>query len=222
MTNADDIRRPPFFSVIITTYNRAEFLIRAVKSLIRQTESDWEAIIVDDGSTDNTAQALQPFLDANPALRYVFQKNLGCVGAKNTGIKLAKGRYLTFLDSDDEYAPIHLETRKAILTENPEIDFLRGGIEVIGNPYVPDRFDHTKMMLIADCAIGGTFFIERTLMEKLDGFRDIPYGHDSEMHDRAIALNAGIMRTNTKTYIYHRDTESSMTNDLARESGNDF
>jgi glycosyltransferase involved in cell wall biosynthesis len=92
----------PFFSVIITTYNRADLLVRALDSLICQTENDWEAIIIDDGSNDDTAERISPFLNSEKRIVYIRQQRRGASVAKNTGIFLSKGKYITFLDSDDE------------------------------------------------------------------------------------------------------------------------
>jgi glycosyltransferase involved in cell wall biosynthesis len=201
----------PFFSVIITTYNRKMLLKRALQSLIQQTEIDWEAIIIDDGSTDNTEFEIKPFLD-DSRLQFIYQKNTGYSLAKNSGIFLAKGKYITFLDSDDEYVLNHLETRKQILTRHPEIDFLYGGLSVIGNEYVPDRFDNRKLIHLDDCVIGGTFFIKKELALSLNGFRDIEMGSDADFFERVGATNSVIQKTSIPTYIYHRENPDSLTN----------
>lgn len=201
----------PFFSVIITSYNRAELLRRALNTLILQTESDWEAIIIDDGSTDRTPLQITSYLK-NKKIRFYRQENKGCVVSKNTGIALSRGKYITFLDSDDEYNPDHLATRKKMLTENPTIDFLHGGVKVIGNPYVPDRFETDKRVHLNHCVIGGTFFINHKLLADLKGFKNITLGHDAELFDRVIKSGAKIMKTDLPTYIYHRETEDSITN----------
>jgi glycosyltransferase involved in cell wall biosynthesis len=201
----------PFFSVIITTYNRKMLLKRALQSLIQQTETDWEAIIIDDGSTDNTESEIKPFLNDN-RLQFIYQKNTGYSLAKNSGIFLSKGKYITFLDSDDEYLLNHLETRKQILTRHPEIDFLYGGLSVIGNEYVPDRFDNHKLIHLDDCVIGGTFFIKKELALSLNGFRDIEMGSDADFFERVGATNSIIQKTSIRTYIYHRENPDSLTN----------
>ncbi|MGN6342888.1 MAG: glycosyltransferase family 2 protein [Ginsengibacter sp.] len=201
----------PFFSVIITTYNRKMLLRRALQSLIQQTETDWEAIIIDDGSTDNTEFEIKPFLNDN-RLQFIYQNNTGYSLAKNSGIFLAKGKYVTFLDSDDEYLLSHLETRKEILTQHPEIDFLYGGLSVIGNEYVPDRFDNRKLVHLNDCVIGGTFFIKKELAFSLNGFRDIAMGSDAEFFERVGATGSVIQKTSMPTYIYHRENPDSLTN----------
>ena len=201
----------PFFSVVITTYNRKLLLKRALQSLIQQTETDWEAIIIDDGSTDNTEFEIKPFL-YDSRLQFIYQKNTGYSLAKNSGIFLAKGKYITFLDSDDEYLLNHLETRKEILAQHPEINFLYGGLSVIGNEYVPDRFDNRKLIHLNDCVIGGTFFIKKKLAVSLNGFRDIAMGSDAEFFERAGATSCVIQKTSIPTYVYHRENPDSLTN----------
>ena len=114
----------PFFSVIITTYDRAHLITRALNSLISQTEKDWEAIIVDDESTDDTFSRILPFLEGYSKIFYIKQPHKGEPAAKNTGIRSATGRFITFLDSDDEFNPKHLEFRKTVLLQNPDVKFL--------------------------------------------------------------------------------------------------
>src|SRR5674536_242256 len=99
----------PFFSIIITTYNRAHILKKALDSLISQTIDDWEAIIVDDESTDDTYLQILPYLRLYPKIRYLKKDHSGEAMSKNAGVSLSGGQFISFLDSDDEYDPIHLE-----------------------------------------------------------------------------------------------------------------
>ncbi len=88
-------------SVIIPSYNYAAFLAEAVNSALRQSHSNIEVIIVDDGSTDNTAAIAQRLMQEDVRVRYVYQANQGLSAARNTGIKNTKGEFLVFLDADD-------------------------------------------------------------------------------------------------------------------------
>ncbi len=204
----------PFFSIILTTYNRASLLKRALDSLIAQDESDWEAIIVDDGSTDNTVMQISSYIENDRRIKYTFQKNAGYSLSKNTGIFLSRGKFITFLDSDDEYLPGHLESRKAFLMNNPDTQFLYGGIKVTGNQFVPDRNNYNKLISLNECVIGGTFFISRLLAVSLNGFNDIPMGSDAEFFERVNKTQAVMRETLTPTYLYHREDENSLTNIL--------
>jgi len=99
--------KSPIVSVIIPCYNHGHYLPCAVNSVLAQTFTDWEAIIVDDGSTDNTREVAAQFTD--PRIRYIYQENRGLAAARNTGIRAAQGKYLAFLDADDEWEPRFLE-----------------------------------------------------------------------------------------------------------------
>jgi glycosyltransferase involved in cell wall biosynthesis len=208
----------PFFSIIITTYNRAEILKRALNSLLSQTEKDWEAIIIDDESNDDTYSQVLPYLKRNPAIRYYRNTHSGEAMSKNKGINLSAGKYVSFLDSDDEYKPSHLHTRKTILLQEPAVRFLYGGVYIIGNQYVPDRFDYNKRIHLSECAIGGTFFIERNTLIQLKGFRKIVIGTDADLFERALKSGISMKETKLPTYIYHHENEDSITNMMIRQN----
>jgi len=106
-------------SVIIPTYNRANLLPRAIESVLNQTYQDFEVIVVDDASCDNTEEVVQGFND--PRIKYVKHKiNKGGSAARNTGIKTAEGKYIAFLDSDDEWLPEKLEKQVRKIERSPE------------------------------------------------------------------------------------------------------
>lgn len=97
----------PLFSIVIPTFNRAAFIVKAVDSVINQTFKDWEIVIVDDGSTDNTAEVVKPYV--NEQIRYIYQENAERSIARNHGIAESRGLYICFLDSDDWFLNDHLE-----------------------------------------------------------------------------------------------------------------
>lgn len=100
----------PKVSVIIPTYNRALYIDRAVRSVLAQTYTDFEVIVVDDGSTDDTPARVQALAQAAPRVRYLrHETNQGAQIARNTGIQVAKGQHIALLDSDDEWLPHKLE-----------------------------------------------------------------------------------------------------------------
>lgn len=203
--------RFPFFSVILTTFNRDNLLRRAIDSLLKQTEKDWEAIVVDDGSQDETFVHCLEICKKYPQFSYVYRSNKGTPHARQTGIAIAKGKYITFLDSDDEYKPEHLQLRKRILIENPFIDFLYGGYEVIGSKFVPDIHNPHRLISLDQCVVGGTFFIRRLIIEKLGGIPQIEYGDDTRLYDLVKRKNFIVKKVDFPTYIYHRDHNDSKT-----------
>ncbi len=108
----------PEVSVIIPSYNCAEYISCAIQSVLKQTYDDFELIIIDDGSTDNTKDVVDKYSKkvGNKKMRYFFQENKGLPGARNRGIKEAKGKYIALLDADDELPPDSLQ--KCIIAIN--------------------------------------------------------------------------------------------------------
>jgi glycosyltransferase involved in cell wall biosynthesis len=109
-------------SVIIPTYNRANLIEKAIKSVLKQTYQDFEIIIVDDGSTDNTEEIIRGFKDKRVKYIKKYKMNRGISVARNIGIKIARGKYIAFLDSDDEWFPEKLNKQIKILQDgSPEL-----------------------------------------------------------------------------------------------------
>jgi glycosyltransferase involved in cell wall biosynthesis len=105
-------------SVIIPTYNREAFVVKAVGSVLKQIFKDYELIVVDDGSTDATSSALQPF---EQRIKYVHQANSGVSAARNAGVRLATGEWMAFLDSDDEWSDRYLAEQMQAASQNPDV-----------------------------------------------------------------------------------------------------
>lgn len=110
-------------SVIITCYNHGQYLARAIESVLKQNYQNFEIIVVDDGSTDNTAQISENYTD----VKYVYQSNQGLSAARNTGIDHSSGVYISFLDADDWFLPGALSANLTYLMQNPELAFVSGG-----------------------------------------------------------------------------------------------
>lgn len=117
------------FSVIIPTYNREGIINRAIDSVLSQTQKDFELIVVDDGSIDNTECVVKKYRDSR--IVYLKQKNGGAPSARNNGIKHAKGRYVSFLDSDDVWYPTMLELQKKKYDSDPDISCVYSDLEII-------------------------------------------------------------------------------------------
>lgn len=108
-------------SVIVPTYNSGRFLPDAFESLRAQTYPDWECIVVDDGSTDDTAAVLRVAAANDGRVRYVSQANAGPSAARNRGIAESVGEYIQFLDADDVLSPTKLETQVGVMETDPSI-----------------------------------------------------------------------------------------------------
>lgn len=108
-------------SVIMPAYNRADTILRSIRSVQEQTVADWELIVIDDGSTDGTSDLVEGI---DPRLVLIRQPNGGFVSARNAGLSAATGDHIAFLDSDDEWLPQHLELCLAFLDSHPHAAFV--------------------------------------------------------------------------------------------------
>jgi len=129
----------PKVSVIMPVYNGASFLEKAINSLLAQSFQDWELVVVDDGSTDATPKILEGYDDAR--IKIIRQVNGGEANARNTGLGQVRGKYVAFLDADDEYLPNALDELSKFLDDNP-----RYGV-VFSDGYICDQEDRQLMRL---------------------------------------------------------------------------
>ena len=118
-------------SVIVPTYNRRYCLPNALGSVLAQTHTNWEVVLVDDGSTDGTAELVAEQFGADPRFRYFQQRNGGVSNARNTAIAHARGDFIAFLDSDDLWKPWKLEVQLACLHRFPELGMVWTDMEAI-------------------------------------------------------------------------------------------
>ena len=111
----------PAFTVVVPLYNAQAYIAQTLDSVLAQTFGDFEVVVVDDASTDSGPQIVAGFVARDPRVRMVTQENRGLAGARNTGIRLARGRYIALLDADDLWLPAKLALHFAHLEANPEI-----------------------------------------------------------------------------------------------------
>ena len=198
--------------MIMCTYDRADLLPRAIDSLLAQHEADWELVVVDDASTDDTHRVVLQYAATDARIRLETRPaNGGVAAARNTGIAAANGLFVTFLDSDDAYAPDHLSSRRQMLVENDDILFLHGGVTVIGDPWVIDKDDPTKKIHVQDCVVGGSFVIRYDALQRIGSFSEGTYADDAEFFERAANMGILIAKTDHSTYLYYRNTPNQLT-----------
>lgn len=123
----------PLVSVIIPSYNSAIFLPEAIDSVISQDYSNWELIIIDDGSTDETASLVSKYLSKDDRISYFFQTNQKMASARNSGIRLARGKYVAFLDADNIFLPDKLSKQVSFMETNLECGVSYGKINYFYN-----------------------------------------------------------------------------------------
>lgn len=129
------------FSVIIPTYNCAQYVTQALDSVLAQTYPHFEVIIVDDGSTDNTRNVILPYLE-DKRVKYVYRENGGLAVARNTGIKEAQGDYIALLDADDLWKEDKLEMQAEFIKQHPNVAM------ICGNAYKFEEDNRQKLEVI--------------------------------------------------------------------------
>ena len=117
-----NMKNNDLISVIIPVYNAERFVAQTLDSVLEQTYENWEAILVNDGSTDNSLDILQKYAQKDARFKIIDKKNGGVSAARNDGLKKAAGEYITFLDADDLWYPQFLEFMlQALQTLNPDV-----------------------------------------------------------------------------------------------------
>lgn len=168
----------PRVSVVIPTYNRAQFIASAIESVLTQTFGDFELIVVDDGSTDRTSEIVTSISD--PRVVFVRQENAGRSTARNRALALAKGAYIAFLDSDDLYLPGKLALQIQYMDQHPEAGMIYTSaccIDADGND-LPERYEASRSgRIYADIAFFRpvtitlpTVVVRREILEQVGGF----------------------------------------------------
>lgn len=145
-------------SVIIPTYNRAPYVTMAIESVLAQSYQDYEIVVVDDGSTDGTRDVLVPYKDR---IRYLYRDNKGVSAARNTGIQVAKGEWIAFLDSDDEWLPDKLEIQMQQAQNYPHVCLHAANMLLI-NPQQDEVNYYHKIGF--DKIVGEFLLVERPLI----------------------------------------------------------
>ena len=183
----------PFFSVIVPTYNRAKSILEAVTSVQSQTFKEFELLIIDDGSTDNTRQLLEPITASDSRVKYIFQENAERSAARNHGIDLAKGRYICFLDSDDIYLEDHLAKfhQTVVKNEFPKAMILGNSLAEINGeyrkdpPFVTETDEPIELVLkISICS--QRVCIESSILKQFKYDVNLRVGEDQELWSRIV------------------------------------
>jgi glycosyltransferase involved in cell wall biosynthesis len=120
----------PLVTVVIPAYKAEAFIAETIQSVIDQTYTNWELIIIDDGSPDNQKKIIEPFL-ADPRIQYHYQENAGVSAARNSGMDKSKGEFIAFLDADDMFLPNNLERKLAFLQKNKEYGLVHAYVQDI-------------------------------------------------------------------------------------------
>lgn len=215
----------PKFSVVIPLYNKRAYIRRAVDSVLKQTLTDFELIVVDDGSTDESIETLADISDRR--LRIIRQQNQGEGPARNAGICLTRSTWIALLDADDSWTECHLCEMAKIVNKYPDAGLISTScIEATGStvPHLPTAEALSSIRKVdyfaeASRKIGfinsSSSAVQRHVFEELGGFINVKAGADLEYWAR-VALAYPVAVSNRVTCAYFRDTGGVMHQIAAR------
>ena len=156
---------PPRVSVVLCVYNQAAYVAEAIASILGQTLTDLELIVVDDGSTDSSPEVVRGFTD--PRVRYVRnERNLGHAGSLNRGVALARGRYLAIMDSDDISLPERLARQVDFLDAHPDVAMCGSWVETFGARMELRRFPTEPAVLAASLLLSCPFSMPTVMLRR--------------------------------------------------------
>jgi glycosyltransferase involved in cell wall biosynthesis len=214
------------FSIVIASYNYGHYVTRAIDSILAQGGNDYEIILVDDGSTDNTAEIVRAYQAASKPITYLYQKNLGLGAARNRGVKLARGQYLLFLDADDALVPSALHVFRSAVASRCEVDFVLGGwvlvsskgrvTELPGKSLSPVREETFVSYMRGDAmVVSGSAIIHRRVFDRLAFPETVRQCEDRVFYAQLFALYAGHSIPDPVVTIYRHPDSLAHDMDLA-------
>ena len=177
-------------SIITPAYNAGKYIVETIESVLAQTYQNWELLIVDDGSIDNTADVIKPFLSDN-RIHYLYQNNGKQGKARNLAIKQSKGTYLAFLDADDLWVPHKLELQlREIVKSNADIIFSQGwlfseqindNLKYFNAPLgLQDNNEFLPKMLLQNMIPILSVLVKKECVDKLGNFNESPRIQNAE------------------------------------------
>ncbi|MCB0193220.1 MAG: glycosyltransferase [Anaerolineae bacterium] len=155
----------PKVSIITPNYNHAQYVGDAIRSVLAQDYQNFEMLIIDDGSTDNSREVVAQFTDDR--IKYIWQENKGLSAARNTGINIAKGELIGLLDADDIYETDFLSTLVSILTTNPELDGITCGYQFVDHGNKPLYQREARLIepsQFYEALISGNFLVPESML----------------------------------------------------------
>ncbi len=213
----------PLVSVVIPCFNYAHLLHEAVESIVNQTFKDWECIIVNDGSPDNTQEVANYLIKKFPDRRILYyeKNNEGVAEARNFGISKARGKYILTLDADDLIAPTYMEKAVKILEENKEISFVYADVQHFGNENrVYPSFEWNSILETRTNYISSATFFRKEVWVKTGGFKKGIGYEDWEFWINAIEKGFQGKRIPEIGHYYRTHNQSRFRDDMTQDNIN--
>lgn len=216
----------PLVSIIMPAYNAAEYISEAIESVLAQSHKDWELLVINDGSQDNTEEKVLAFDDSR--IRYFIQENRGVSAARNVGLDKMQGDFFCFLDADDAYPPNSLAARLELLEKDPKVDFVDGKVEIrdaqlqkVERVWTPDFEGNPKRALIRlndKCFFGPSWMIRIKHEQPYQMQVRMTHAEDLLFYI-SISASGNYAWTSEVVLHYRNDGHSAMANLRGLENG---
>lgn len=211
------------FSIVIPSFNRSKVLPKALDCIFAQQFPNYEIIIVDDGSTDNTEQLIFNYKDSR--ITYVKKSNEGVCSARNLGIEHSKGEYIVFFDTDDAVSDTWLLNFYNAISKEGKVDIVCGGMIINSDEYPNGKLvkpaDNGKGAIQLAVVSAGTFAVKKSFLI-LTGYYDenIKYGENTELFLRFKIHNPTVAYTNSIDFTYYPSVDGGSKNIKNRFTSN--
>ena len=205
-------------SVIIPSYNSAHFIKDAIASILQQTYTDWELIVVNDGSTDNLEAIIQPYLKQDKRINFLQKPNGGLGSARNFGIKQAKGTYILPLDADDMFAPTFMEKAVGAFISRPNLKLVYCRATYFGAKEGEWHLkDYTYKDLLLSNMIFATCMFKKEDHERLGGYDEGILYEDWDFWLRLLKDGGEVCKIPEMLFYYRQHDKGSLMNELNRK-----
>lgn len=215
------------FSIVMPAYNTEKYISEAIESVLCQSYSNWELIIVDDGSTDNSLSIIDDYSSKDQRIKSIHTENGGVSAARNRALKEVKGDYISFIDSDDIYHPKRLETVAGILKEHQNCDLIisrhhefrdgniiqleeKGNVVVVYDHILESVLENTKNQYMCNVTI-------KSIVRNVVSFQTLKFGEDHCFIRDCACYCKEMVITEQVLYYYRRDNQNAMTNNFFSE-----
>jgi len=214
----------PVFSIIVHCYKHAHYLPEALDSVLSQSFSDWECIIVDDGSPDNTEEIATKWEQRNGRFKLLQIENGGLSNARNQGINIARGEFILPLDADDKIAPDYLEKALPLFNESPSVKVVYGHARYFGaKDELWKLLDFDLKSLATKNMIYCSAIFRKKDWKKVGGYDvQMKYGFEDWEFWIAILKNGGEVRKLDSVCFYYRIAEGSMLRSMTESGQNEL
>lgn len=210
----------PLITVIIPCYNQAHFLVETLESVCNQTLENWECIIVNDGSWDDTEKIAEYWVNKDKRFKYFYKSNGGLPSARNAGIVKSKSNYILPLDSDDKIHPLYLEKIVQAFNQNKNLELVCSRVQLFGvknEELILPNYSFNQLLL-TNCFCNCSAF-KKESWEKINGYdENLKSFEDWEFWIRLLKNNGAVYKIPELMFIYRKHEANSLSNRFYTDS----